>query len=247
MCIIIAKQKGIEFDPDELEKAINNGLYRNNDGSGFALKKVNEERILISKGYFDEYLENDLLNERQESQLFGAIMRQNVGIEDELVVHLRYSTAGEDSISNCHPYVVSNNSKNIILDSHRVKRPVAAHNGTFWNYNPTRYEYQTKKERKKHGKLKSMSDTYYFVKHFLSREGMIDELILAREYTPKLYEDIMTFNKLAILFPDDRPMALLGDFITEGNLKYSNSYYKSVEEQEEVIRQQFRGQQQIPD
>ncbi len=92
-----------------------------------------------------------------------------------------------------------------------------------------------------------MSDTYYFVKHFLSREGMIDELILAREYTPKLYEDIMTFNKLAILFPDDRPMALLGDFITEGNLKYSNSYYKSVEEQEEVIRQQFRGQQQIPD
>jgi len=203
MCIVIAKEAGVPFSQDELESAVNCAVKRNSHGSGYALKRAGSSEIKVAKGF----LYSEVLLEH--------IADLDVQDGDELMVHLRYATAGKKGTLGCHPYVVSEDDEVIQQDDAIITdNPVFSHNGTFYDFIERTSDF---------------SDTYNLGKEFLAKEGVIESLILIRDTSPDVFKSIITFNKLAIMFPDaDKPMELFGEFITtSGYFNYSNYYFEN--------------------
>ena len=195
MCIIIAKKAGEPLDMDFLEKSIRTSAKRNNDGAGYAIKTP-EGNVEFDKGFFNT------------ESFIRAIRNLDIGDDTEFVAHLRYTTAGKTDQHGCHPYVADPTLiRNTSLP--KVTAPLVFHNGTFYSYRKTGND----------------SDTFNFVKDALSKPGAVDMLEEMKTTKNPMLDTILSFNKLAIMRPDNE-LLLLGDFIYEEGLYMSNTYYK---------------------
>lgn len=202
MCIIIAKERGKKYNKKELESAIEIAKIHNSDGAGFAFKRGNSDSIYLSKGYLFYY--GLMLNE---------LDKLDIQPEDELIVHLRYATAGDVDAANCHPFVVSDNEDMIKQDEIEVNLPVMAHNGTFYEYSYTN---------------DVNSDTVNFIKDFASGEGVLDGLASMWKSDPFMGRKLLDSNRICVIFPGDKPMFKMGDWnrkTTEDNCFIYSNYY----------------------
>lgn len=204
MCIIIAKEQGREYNEQELVDAIKIAEIHNSHGAGFSLKRAGETKILVSKGYLYYY---QLMIDRLEAL--------DIQKDDELIIHLRYATAGNVDKQNCHPFIVSTDLPTILEDEVTTDLPVMAHNGTFYEYSDSN---------------SPNSDTVNFVKEFLGQAGVLDSIYTIEAYNEIRSEQMLGTNRLCVMFPDDRPMMRIGDW---NRLKkddycfvYSNYYHK---------------------
>lgn len=203
MCIIIAKEKGKQYNEAELISAIDVAKIHNSDGAGFAFKRGNSETIYLSKGYLT-YYEN----------MLDRLRELNITEDDELIVHLRYATAGNVDSANCHPFVVSSNDELVKSDEIETNLPVMAHNGTFYDYSYTKDEN---------------SDTVNFIKEFASKEGVLDALATIKEASIDRITSLMDTNRICAIFPGDKPMLRIGDWNKKNKedacFVYSNYYH----------------------
>lgn len=110
MCIIIAKNKGIELPTKDI---LLNCYNHNPDGCGYAFTKDN--KVYIKKGYFDfETFYNDLI--------------KNVNKENQAIIHFRITTHGGKSAELTHPFCLA--KKFNFITAKRIKTDLAiAHNG----------------------------------------------------------------------------------------------------------------------
>jgi len=212
MCIIIAKKKGVTFNMDTIEKSIRTGIKRNDDGGGFCVKREDNSKypIFISKGYFDK-TGNDIID---------AIKSQKIKKEDELIIHLRYSTAGVNSINNCHPFGIPDVNKEELINANdcKINYPTVAHNGTFYEYVDSRGTYLNTRESK--------SDSLKFVEDVLVNRKLLPIFVEKGNEEDFFFDSFISSNKLAFLFPKGE-MLLIGNFIEEDDgMMYSNEYYK---------------------
>lgn len=209
MCIIMVKESGKHFNREELVDAIKVAQIHNKHGAGFAFKKGKSKTIYLSKGYLYYY---DLL--------VDAIDNLNVQLEDELMVHLRYATAGKVNAANCHPFVVSQNPEEVTVDEIETTLPVMAHNGSF-------YDYSFKDDPN--------SDTVNFIEMFAAIPGAIESLETLNkidlEFKSDLVEKLIAKNRLCFMFPGNKKMVRYGDWnqyvdTKKYSLKFSNYYHK---------------------
>lgn len=202
MCIIMAKRAGVKLDMAELKDAVKTSSLHNCHGTGFALKRKNSSNILLSKGYV--YYEMAL----------EVIENLKIQKDDELMVHMRYATAGETNVENCHPFIVSDNIKDILLDEVVVKgKAVVAHNGTFDYYVDKKSDY---------------SDTIHYIKDYLSEEGVLESMRNIEYASYYQMHRLMGNNRLCLIYPDaDLDMDTFGDWNMrkKESLIYSNYYH----------------------
>ena len=202
MCIIIAKKAGVTLDMEELESAASMASHHNSHGIGFALKRKGSNNIILSKGY------------RYYEMVLDKLSELKVEDDDELMVHMRFATSGKTDIANCHPYVVSNNLDNILLDEAVIiNHSVVSHNGTFDWYAEAKSEF---------------SDTVHYIKEFLSAEGVLEGMRTIKKADSYQMHLLMQANRLCIINPDkDLPMDLYGSWNRRKlkSLVYSNFYH----------------------
>lgn len=199
MCLITAIPKGKVKYSKDLEGFIKEGMSSNTDGSGFMYKRDGENVVNIDKGY------------RSPESILKAIRDLDLQIKDELVIHHRIGTSGAKNEINMHPFVVSDNALVLQTIKGAVNLPVMAHNGVFSEYS----DYQS-----------PYSDTYHFVNQFMSIPEITSLVKRDTKTYQKIFGRLMSYNKLAFLFPD-RDMILIGNFTEDDGNYHSNGGYKT--------------------
>lgn len=205
MCIIIAKTKGRAFNVEELEKSVDKAKIHNCHGSGYAIKRKGDTKIKLVKGFVYPGI------------LIEHLISEQIQEDDEVMIHLRFSTSGVINTANCHPFIVSNNINEIILDEVETYNPVVSHNGTFTGY--------VKKDS-------IYSDTVHYIQEFLSAPNVLDSIYNLYDVDMDFVDSALGTNRLCVMFPDDRDMMLLGMWNVPEKEKgektsfyYSNYYY----------------------
>jgi ribosomal protein L37AE/L43A len=124
MCIIIAKNKGVNIPSNEI---ITNCFQSNPDGAGIAYCKAGQTFVTIEKGFLTlEIFQNKLKS-------------LNLGKNDIAIYHFRLATHGQSDAGNCHPFSISRKLSE--LKRLYLKTSIAvAHNGIFGNM-PLSNEY----------------------------------------------------------------------------------------------------------
>jgi len=117
MCLIISKQSGTNL-PDE--QNLINGFRRNSDGIGIAWRKKNEKIVNIKKDFKDV---DNLIK----------FLKENISIEDDLIVHFRLASSGIKDEGNAHPFPITKN-KELLRKTNLQCKQALAHNGTLSEY-----------------------------------------------------------------------------------------------------------------
>lgn len=204
MCIIVAKDRAGRLPTqDELKNCFN----RNSDGAGFMY--VKNDKVIIDKGYmtFNDFIKR-----------YNKLLRKFDNFNNKsLVIHFRIGTSGTNSAKNTHPYPITNIQENLHKRYFACKLGVA-HNGIIHDYTPNKYLNNTNNDT---------NDTQEFIKHYLTplKENFKnfyknDDMKKAIEY--------LTNSKFAFINKND-DLELIGDFIEDNNLHFSNSTYKKIE------------------
>lgn len=198
MCIIIAKDKSGRVPTIE---ELKNSFEYNSDGAGFMY--VDKGQVVIDKGYMEEA---EFLNRYIE------LCEEFNNFDNKcLVVHCRIGTSSSNTAGNTHPYPITYREKE--LHKTRFTCDLAmAHNGIISDYTPTWDKPTTNDSQEFILKylypLYSKWSDFYKNKYILS--GLSD----------------ITGSKLAFLDKDDN-LYLVGDFVEDNNLQFSNTTYKS--------------------
>lgn len=194
MCVIVAKNKGIDLPSKEILK---NCFDNNNDGVGFAFVNSNKE-VVISKGYkkFDNFY-NDLMKVDKKLNL------KNKG----LLIHFRISTSGLIDAGNCHPFPLSND-KNELRETKTKTKIAICHNGIISKYN--------KKDN-------VLNDTQLFIKNVVYPFSKLDKEFYKNNFIMDTIKELAN-SKLAFLDSEEN-IYLLGEFVKENDLYFSNTSY----------------------
>ena len=196
MCIIIAKSKENRLPTKE---ELRNSFERNNDGGGFMY--VDKGQVVIDKGYmtFDNFYKR-----------FKELKAKYNNFENKsLVIHLRIGTSGTNTRENTHPYIITNRVD--LLHKTYIKSDIGiAHNGVITDYTPTNSKH-------------NINDTQLFIGTYLYPLYINYKDFYKNKYIVKGIEKI-TNSKFAILNSKDE-LYLIGDFITNDNLSFSNTSY----------------------
>lgn len=101
MCIIATKNKGVNtINWDNLKNCFEN----NNDGAGYMYTSPKTKNVIIKKGF--------MLWANFEKSLKADIAKN--GLKNmSIVAHFRITTHGLPSAQNTHPYIISNNLKDL--------------------------------------------------------------------------------------------------------------------------------------
>lgn len=208
MCLIIAKSPNQPLKENLLFNIMESAEKNNPDGIGYMYKRYNGDlaKVFINKKIGINSIE-DTINE---------IRCLKIEEKDELAVHLRYGTSGEKNVNNVHPFIVDSESKEILRIFGATNHPCIMHNGIFHQFTVNNSIF---------------SDTYYFVKMFLSKYNIL--------YEPKKIEFLKNNifgNKLAVMYPQkDKEMAFLGTFFCEeGSFRVSNKFYNTEKKKEKI-------------
>lgn len=195
MCLIIQRPANIKLDFENFKVAVEN----NPDGYGLAVPD-NSGKLLVIRNHNKPDIDNlyKLIHEEFKDQ--------------RLMLHLRYTTAGETSLRNAHPFPILERS----TDGIDLRM---AHNGTLHAYKGNTGE----------------SDTRRFVKQFVRPlfkrlcKGMDVEDILTDPFVYDLLKDKLTTQSV-ITFIDGNGNTLEvnatgnGGFYSENGVFYSNKY-----------------------
>lgn len=199
MCLITAIPKGKIKYSEDLEKFIKSGMSSNTDGSGFMYKRNGTNLVSINKGF------------RNPESILKAIKDLDLKEEDELVIHHRIGTSGEPNDVNMHPFVVSENHTVINSTRGDFNLPAMAHNGVFSEFTDRQSLF---------------NDTYHFVNKMMATPEVLSLLKTNKDKFELFFKSILSYNRLAFLFPD-RDMLLLGNFVEDNGNFHSNAGYKS--------------------
>lgn len=210
MCIIIAKNKNNRLPKKaELEYSFNH----NHDGAGFMY--TDNGKVIIDKGY--------MTFEKFYQRYIELCKKYNNFKDKSLVIHCRIGTGGGNTAQNTHPYPLSNS----IDEMHKIHNKCEigiAHNGIMSDYRPEKGNY---------------NDTQEFIKEFVYNLLKLDKHFYKRTYFRDLIEKNANAsyyrNKFAILDKNDN-LYLIGDYVTEDNLSFSNENFKPYEPKQYVYK-----------
>lgn len=197
MCIIIAKNKKDRLPTKE---ELKNSFTRNSDGAGFMY--VDKGRVIVDKGY--------MTFESFYNRYKKLLARYNNFENKSLVIHLRIGTSGTNTKENTHPYIITNRV-DLLHKTFAISDLGIAHNGVITDYTPI--------ENKQ-----NVNDTQMFIGKYLYPLYLNYKEFYKNEYILKGIEKI-TGSKFALLDSKD-DLYLIGDFIVEDNLSFSNTSYK---------------------
>lgn len=199
MCVIIAKNKN---DRIPTEKELKNCFEYNNDGAGFMFTDNN--KVIINKGFmdFDSFIKH-----------YKKLCKKYNNFNNKcLVIHCRIGTSSGNNKGNTHPYIITN--KESKLHALNIASAIGiAHNGIIREYTPT-------------WKNPTINDSQNFIMKYLYPLYKNYPTFYKNKYIMKGIEDI-TNSKFAILTKEDN-LYLIGDFITENGLNFSNTSYKDI-------------------
>lgn len=198
MCIIIAKNKDNRIPT--LEELKESFTY-NNDGAGFMY--VKNGKVVIDKGYMS--LDRFLERYKELCKEFNYFKGKS------LVVHCRIGTSSGNTAKNTHPYPITYKEGELHKTSIECDLGMA-HNGIIHDYTPTWANPTT-------------NDTQEFILKYVYPIYEKWNDFYKNRYILESLEKI-TNSKLAFLDSDDN-LYLVGDFITDDNLKFSNGSYRT--------------------
>lgn len=197
MCVIILKRRGIEKPSKDILKKC---WDRNPHGGGILIHRPKMKNVEIHKGYmsFNDYC--------------SRIDSLNIGIDDDVVYHLRITTSGGTCPENCHPFPVSGNIVKLKKRFIRTKRAFV-HNGVFGPGDE---------------KLK-LSDTQLFVKNELNRKEIQDHF--DDEGVRTFLKTKAALNRFVVIDAEKDIFDTYGDWYTDSKtrLVFSNTYWKDSE------------------
>jgi predicted glutamine amidotransferase len=198
MCIIIAKNKSDRLPT--YEELLNSFEY-NSDGAGFMYTQ--RGKVVIDKGYmkFSDFIKryNQLCKEFHDFK------------NKSLVIHCRIGTSSGNTPANTHPYPITNKEKEL----HKLKFETdlgMAHNGIIRDYTPTWTKPTTNDTQE--FILKYVYNLYNHWNDFYKNRFILEGL------------SAITNSKLAFLDKDDN-LYLVGYFVEDNGLNFSNTSYKS--------------------
>ena len=173
------------------KEILRNCFTNNSDGAGFSF--VQDNRIYISKGY-------------AKFKPFLREVRKYVKEDTSAILHFRIASVGEVSSTNCHPFVVIDDKREVEKTVNCTKKPVFAHNGTL----PI---------SAKNGK----SDTRQYA-HIIG-DPLIRNNIFRNKSLMHIMGESIGSGKMAFMNRKG-DMKLLGDFEEEDGIFFSNHTYK---------------------
>ena len=135
MCIIVSRAPGQEIDFETRFKSM---VINNPHGYGIAIAEG--DRLVVVK---------ELAEEKPDPEAVYKLVQEEL-LDEQLMFHLRYTTAGETSLRNLHPFpVLEREADGVDLRM--------AHNGTIhkWKHPHTEVKYKWE------------SDTRHFVREFV--------------------------------------------------------------------------------
>lgn len=187
MCIIIGKLKGKEFDKDKVEFS-----YKSNkDGCGVMWFENGEVKTYKTLD-FEEF--KSFLDTKDWLKEFNA------------VIHLRYTTVGENTVDNLHPFDIGGG--------------VMMHNGTIYSFKPK-------------DKDSEVSDSFEFAKalnDLSSGDHLQDHKMYGTKGFSRIIKDIIGthLNRVVIMNKHNGAIHLFNATLGESceGLWYSNDYYK---------------------
>jgi len=196
MCLIVAKPKGVAV-PSVAEFEL--WFKAHPDGAGLMFNDHGSVHIMKGLMSIDEVL---LINDT----IATLVDTTNT----DIVWHFRQATKGTVKPENTHPYPISN--LHIDLTALDVTCNIGiAHNGVIWEYN----EKIAKDKLSTHT---DVTDTQLFISEHLydMRKGLRNPHI-------KKFIGVFTNSKFALL--DMHGIDLIGDFIEDKGIYYSNNGY----------------------
>jgi hypothetical protein len=199
MCLIVVIKSGIDKYDNFVLDGINRASKSNTDGIGFTFKRKSTGKVFISKGYKNY---EDFLKVYKDKKLLPI---------DEVLVHLRIGNKGEKSVDMNHPFVISNDRDEILLNHRFVDKPTLVHNGTFFDYSVNGSRY---------------SDTFFFIERFMSIPELQSLLIRDQILFKDTFSEIIKTNKIGIIFPGTQKLITIGNFVEDQGYLFSNISYK---------------------
>ena len=204
MCLIIQREPNFEIPFDKFK----NGVLNNPDGYGLSYPEGKKLEVLRSAKTPDVEALYRLVNEEL--------------IDKKVMLHLRYTTAGETNLRNAHPFPILEKSK----DGVDLRM---AHNGTL-------------------GKFKNMagkgeSDTRMFVRSYVRplfkrlSKGMSVEELLTDDFTKAILEDQLTAASV-LTFLDGEGNTLVCNPTGNGGKQEEGWYYSNTYSFQDSYRKQ---------
>lgn len=201
MCLALLAPKGVLKNTEFLYNSIKTASYTNRDGMGFAFKRNSTKKVYISKGYKDV------------DEFIDSIKEKKLGLDDELIVHLRIGNKGSVNTDMCHPFVVSSEDDEILQNDKFVTEPVFIHNGTLFKYSEHNSKY---------------SDTFFFSKKFMSHKPVQEFLKSDSKLFSEIFKDHVSTSRFVFLFPGESNNAIkIGSFKEDNGYFFSNESYKN--------------------
>lgn len=184
MCLLILQQVGARTLP---EKHMRAAWARNHDGSGYAF--VADGKLVICKPYWK--LRDLIRDYRADHKKWGA--------SSPFIVHFRWTTHGENTKANCHPFSLCGG------------RIAMGHNGVLHGFDPvSRHE----------------SDTSWFARTMMAHRSA--DQVMSSRFCASVEKIIGDGNKLAFI-RDDGTWRIVnedaGEWNTEHDTWYSNDSY----------------------
>lgn len=179
---------------------LKNCFNYNADGCGFMYVKNN--KVIIDKGY---------MNYADFEKRYKKLCKENNDFKNKnLIIHFRIGTSAENTKEHTHPYPLTNNKKEL----HKLKTECKVgivHNGIIADYTP---------------KTKQTNDTQEFIINYLYPLYKNYNEFYKNKYITDGIQTI-TNSKFVILDNNDN-MTMIGDFINEKKVYYSNNTYKTT-------------------
>jgi predicted glutamine amidotransferase len=196
MCVIIVKPYGKKLPPKSiLQKAWDS----NSHGAGYAICHKNDTITRVQKGFMDF------------DAFHKALLEENVGKKDLLLMHFRLKTHGAMSPEHTHPFPISTQKEELEKLAYKCNM-ICAHNGIFHLA----------------GQPNDMSDTMYYIKGWLSQMN----LTAIEEVKKELNKDC-GYNKLALII--NGSLHMLGTWE-----KYQGCYYSNLHSIERYTISSFK-------
>ena len=173
-------------------------FQNNSDGAGFMY--VDNNKVVIDKGY---------MKEKDFIKRFDELCKQYNNFKNKsLVIHCRIGTSSGNTPENTHPYIITN-KEDLLHKTYITSNVGIAHNGIISDYNPS---------------SKTINDTQNFIINFLQPIYYHYSTFYKNKHITNAIQKI-TNSKFAILNKNDE-IYLIGDFVKDNNLNFSNTTYK---------------------